>query len=82
VDVSVTWAEAATVWHLTDLLGRSMGSIVKYASHQFTIYSEGHALETMASIEQGPHARLDAALAEIERHTRRVCRCNPGEHQA
>ena len=81
MDVSVTWAEAATVWHLTDLLGRSMGSIVKYASHQFTIYSEGHALETMASIEQGPHARLDAALAEIERHTRGVCRRSTSEDQ-
>ena len=27
-------------------------------------------LETMAGIEQGPHASLDAALAEIEKHTR------------
>jgi len=41
----------------------------------------GHALETMAGIEQGPHASLDAALAEIEGHTRGVCRRNPGEDQ-
>jgi hypothetical protein len=26
----------------------------------------GHALETAAGIQQGPHASLDAALAEIE----------------
>jgi hypothetical protein len=81
VDVIVTSAEAETVWLLTDLLGRSMGSIVKDASHQFTICPEGHALETMAGIEQGPHASLDAARAEIERHTRGVCRRNPGEYQ-
>jgi hypothetical protein len=45
------------------------------------IYPEGHASETMAGIQQGPHASLDAALAEIERHTRGVCRRNPGEDQ-
>jgi hypothetical protein len=82
VDVIVTSAEAETVWQLSDLLGRSTGSIVKNASHRFTICPEGHALDTMAGIEQGPHASLDAALAEIERHTRGVCRRNPGEHQA
>ncbi len=82
VDVIVTSAEAETVWQLTDLLGRSMGSIVKNAPHQFTICPEGQALETMAGIEQGPHASLDATLAEIEWHTRGVCRRNPGEHQA
>jgi hypothetical protein len=82
VDVFVTSAEAETVWQLTDLLGRSMGSILKKASDQFTICPEGHALETMAGIEPGPHASLDAALAEIERHTRGVCRRNHGEHQA
>jgi hypothetical protein len=31
----------------------------------------------MAGIDHGPHASLDAALAEIERHTRGVCRRNP-----
>ncbi len=81
MDVIVTTAEGDTVWRLTDLLGRSMGSIVKNASHQFTICPEGHALETMAGIEQGPHASLDAALAEIERHTRSVCRRDSGEEQ-
>jgi hypothetical protein len=33
----------------------------------------------MAGIDQRPHASLDAALAEIERHTRGVCRRSPGE---
>jgi hypothetical protein len=81
MDVIITPAEGGTVWRLTDLLGRSMGRVVKNASHQFTICPEGHALKTMAGIQQGPHASLDAALAEIERHTRGVCQRNPGEVQ-
>ena len=80
MDVIITPTEGGTVWRLTDLC--SMGSIVKNASHQFTIYPEGDALETMAGIEQGPHASLDAALAEIERHTRGVCRRSTGEDQS
>jgi hypothetical protein len=79
VDVIVRAEEGDTVWHLTDLLGRSMGNIVENASHQFAIYPEGAAVETMAGIDQGPHASRDAALAEIERHTRGVCRRSRGE---
>jgi hypothetical protein len=81
MDVIVTPAEGGTVWQLTDLLGRSMGRITESAPRQFMIYPGGHASETMAGIQQGPHASLDAALAEIERHTRGVCRRNPGEDQ-
>ena len=65
MDVIVIAAESGTVWHLTDLLGRSMGNIREDASHQFTIYPEGHAFETMADIQRGPYDSLDAALAEI-----------------
>jgi hypothetical protein len=74
VDVIVIPEQGGTVWHLTDLLGRSMGNIREDASHQFTIYPEGHGLETMRDIHRGPYDSLDAALAEIERHTRGVCR--------
>ncbi len=81
MDVIVRAAKEDTVWQLTDLLGRSMGSIVENASHQFTIHPEGHAVETMVGIDHGPHASLDVALAEIERHTRGVCRRIPGEDQ-
>jgi hypothetical protein len=81
MDVIVTPAEEGTVWQLTDLLGRSMGRIAAGAPRQFMIYPEGHASETMAGMQRGPHASLDAALAEIERHTRGVCRRNPGEDQ-
>jgi hypothetical protein len=81
MDVIVTPAEGGTVWQLTDLLGRSMGRITTSAPREFMIHPEGHATETMAGIQQGPHASLDAALAEIERHTRGVCRRNPGEDQ-
>ena len=58
-----------------------MGTIREDASHQFTIYPEGHAFETMADMHRGPYASLDAALAEIERHTRGVCRRSTGEDQ-
>jgi hypothetical protein len=81
MDVIVTPAEGGKVWRLTDLLGRSMGSITEDAPHEFTIRSEGNALETMAGIQHGQHASLDAALAEIERHTRGICRRNPGKDQ-
>src|SRR5271166_5944866 len=81
VDVIVIPADGGTVWRLTDLLGRSMGNIRENPSHQFTIYPEGHAFETMADIQRGPHVSLDAALAEIERHTRGVCRRSPGRDQ-
>ena len=64
-----------------DLLGRSMGYIAKGSATQFTIHPAGYALETMAGIEHGPFASLDDALAEIEKHTRGVCRRNPGEDQ-
>jgi hypothetical protein len=55
-----------------------MGNITENASHQFTIYPEGLAIETMADIQRGPHASLNAALTEIERHTRGVCRRSTG----
>jgi hypothetical protein len=79
LDVIVTPSEDKKSWNLADLLGRSMGSIEEASAAEFIITPEGHALETMAGIEQGPHASLDAALAEIEKHTRGVCRRNPGE---
>jgi hypothetical protein len=81
MDVIVTRAEQGTMWHLTDLLGRSMGCIVQSGPHQFMILPEGHAVETMTGMQHGPHVSLDAALAEIERHTRGTCRRPPGEDQ-
>jgi hypothetical protein len=80
VDLSVKpTANDGTAWELVDLLGRSMGSIRHPASKGFTIHPEGHALMTMAGMKEGPHPTLDAALAEIEKHTRGVCRRDPGE---
>jgi hypothetical protein len=81
MDVIVTHAEQGTVWQLTDLLGRSMGCIIQSSPDQFVIHPEGHAVETMTGIQLGPHVSLDAALAEIERHTRGVCRRTRGEDQ-
>jgi len=81
MDVIVTAAERGAVWQLTDLLGRSMGSITKSGANQFTIAAEGHALETMAGMQKGPHPSLDAVLTEIERRTRGICRRESGEEQ-
>ncbi|WP_343234378.1 hypothetical protein [Microvirga terrestris] len=77
----MTPTDDGRTWNLTDLLGRSMGRITEASASQFTIHPEGHASETMTGIDRGPFASLDAALAAIEKHTRGVCRRNPGEDQ-
>ena len=66
-------------WELVDLLGRSMGCIVATSTGQFTIEPEGNSLETMAGINLGPYQSLDAALDEIEKRTRGVCRRNAAD---
>jgi hypothetical protein len=73
VDITVTPGEGG-VWHLTDLLGRSMGHIRRTPPGSFVIGPAGQALETMFGMDIGPFQTLDQALAEIERHTRGVCR--------
>lgn len=77
MDVIVTPSEDRNAWHLADLLGRSMGAVVETSAAEFRIEPDGHALETMARIERGPYGSL-----EIEKHTRGVCRRNPGEDQS
>jgi hypothetical protein len=81
LDITVTSTDDGMAWTLTDLLGRPMGRITEASAQQFTINPDGYALETMAGIEHGPFASLDAALAAIEKHTRGVCRHHPGEDQ-
>jgi len=56
------------------LLGRSIGRIKENSGKHFTIQFDGQALDTMADLSPGPYASLDAALSEIETHTRGVCR--------
>jgi hypothetical protein len=72
MDVMVV-AEDATTWRLTDLLGRSMGTVVQ-ETKGFLIVPAGEAMKTMGAVHRGPHSTLDAALAEIETRTRGVCR--------
>ena len=81
MDVIVTPTGNSKAWSLTDLLGRPMGQIAETSAMQFTIHPDGHALETMIGTQHGPFASLDDALAAIEKHTRGVCRRNPGEDQ-
>lgn len=76
MDITVASAGDRT-WELTDLLGRSMGRIVE-ENTWFMIEPAGGALETMADMDPGPYSSLDAALADIEKHTRGVCRHAPG----
>ena len=81
MDVIVTPAgEEGNAWNLTDLLGRSMGQIVEEEPKQFFIDPAGLAIGTLQGIAPGPHPSLDAALAEIEKHTRGVCRHAPEPH--
>jgi hypothetical protein len=81
LDIIVTPKGNSKAWSLTDVLDRPMGQIAGTSAMQFTIYPDGHALETMIGIQHGPFASLDDALAAIEKHTRGVCRRNPGEDQ-
>jgi hypothetical protein len=81
MDVIVTPTDGGASWELTDLLARSMGSIKAGPDDVFTIHPRGHAVVTMAGMKLGPHPSLDAALAEIERHTRGVCRRIAGADQ-
>jgi hypothetical protein len=82
LDIIVSPTEDGRAWELADLLGRSMGRIAEASSKRFVIHPDGFALETMSGMKHGPHASLDAALAEIEKHTRGVCRRNPGEDRS
>jgi len=77
VDVIVTRADEEDAWNLTDMLGRSMGQIVEEEPKRFFIDPAGLAIGTMQGIAAGPHPSLDAALAEIEKHTRGICRHAP-----
>src|SRR3954447_14735614 len=74
MDITVRRTGEGSTWSLEDLLGRPMGSIAEDRPKHFTIHPEGQALETMRGLSPGPYASLDAALAEIETHTRGVCR--------
>jgi hypothetical protein len=78
MDLIVARMAEADGWSLTDLLGRSMGSVIGEAGRALMIQPAGHAIETMRGIRLGPYASLDEALAEIERHTRGVCRRDAG----
>jgi hypothetical protein len=69
----------ALAWDLTDLLGRPLGQATEARGRQFFIdlNERGHILLPNANL--GPHASLDAALSEIEKHMRGVCRRAPEE---
>jgi hypothetical protein len=73
MDVMVSRSEDAALWTLTDLLGRSMGTINK-VEERFLISPAGEALKTMLLVTRGPHKSLNDALAEIETRTRGLCR--------
>jgi hypothetical protein len=81
MDITVRRTGAERSWSLEDLLGRPMGTITEYPPGNFTIHPEGNATETMHGLRPGPYASLDAALAEIETHTRGVCRMDEDHGQ-
>ena len=69
-----------TVWDLTDLLGRSLGQITEASGQQFFIDPNARGRILMPRLAPGPHASLDAALAEIEKRTHGVCHRAPEEN--
>ena len=82
MDVVVTRAPGGVLaWDLTDLLGRPLGQVAEARGRQFFIdlNERGHILP---NANLGPHASLDAALAEIEKHTHGVCRSASDENEA
>lgn len=74
MDITVTQKATESSWLLNDLLGRHMGEVTEEPTGEFRIVAAGNALETMKAMKHGPFPSLDAALAEIERFTRGVCR--------
>jgi hypothetical protein len=56
-----------------------MGLIMEVLPKHFTIHPDGGALETIAGLNHGPYGSRDAALNEIETHTRGVCRIDDDE---
>jgi hypothetical protein len=79
LDITVKRLSKGSEWSLEDLLGRPMGLIKENPPKHFTIHPDGGALETMVGLNHGPYASLDAALNEIETHTRGVCRMHDDE---
>jgi hypothetical protein len=75
MDVTVTRAPGGEMaWDLTDLLGRPLGRVTEEPGPRFFIDPSGRGRTLMARFAPGPHASLDDALAEIEKHTHGVCR--------
>lgn len=77
MDLIATPADGAKTWELADLLGRSVGAVEERGPADFMIRPAGPTLSAMPQNTRGPYPSLDAALAEIEKHTRGVCRRSP-----
>ena len=73
MDITVTPVDHDKAWHLSDLLGRSMGTIEETEPGVFYIRPMNRAIVTMNGMRRG-HPSLDEALKAIETHTRGVCR--------
>jgi hypothetical protein len=73
MDISVK-PDQDGAWSLIDLLGRSMGSVVRNPVGEFSIVTTGDALGRLPALRRGPFVSLDAALSEIELRTRGNCR--------
>jgi hypothetical protein len=65
-------------WILIDLLGREIGDVLE-VDERFKINPNGHGVEALRGAALGPFQCLDDALAEIERHTRGLCRLELAE---
>jgi hypothetical protein len=67
-----SWVQ--NLWDLADLLGRPLGCIIEDRDRQLYIDLNQRGRALMPKGNLGPHASLDEALTEIEKHTHGVCR--------
>ena len=64
MDIRVTPASGGKTWHLTDLLGRSMGFIEQDAPRVFIVRPANRAIQTMQGLVR-THPSLDDALKAV-----------------
>ncbi|MDT2024527.1 hypothetical protein [Methylocella sp. CPCC 101449] len=72
MDIIIKSNADGTSWEMSDLLGRSMGQIVR-VDQLFRIQPAGHAIETMGILNRATFHSLDKILEAIETHTRGIC---------
>ena len=82
MDIRVTPASGGKTWHLTDLLGRSMGFIEQVQSRFFFIRPSERGLELLGTVSRQAYLSLDETMSAIEKDGHVVCRLVPNDGAA